>query len=263
MLDTCRTHGSSVVIPDAKNVQVLFPPPYTTSKFQLMDSGIFASLNMRYQKFHLKRALDLLDDGREKLFVVYVLAAMRAMKKIWNELQIQIILNSCVHTKLLERYIWCRPSSSIKNEMDVSEDQQIMDQPISPRRQMSHENPLNIAGETTNCEISSNEALMESVMVDAGLTDLHLEKTDEPCEPLLVSPHSFTKLQNAHSIVRRRAFVRSTLSTDGIKSLLASQRSLCPENVWSLHWNTLYELTSWAYMWPVDVATSLVPWFPL
>lgn len=83
-------------------MELVFLPPNTTSRLQPVDAELIAAMKMQYRKFHLERALDLLDESEKHVYAVDMLTAVRAMNKVWEDLQPEIIHSCWVHTKLLE-----------------------------------------------------------------------------------------------------------------------------------------------------------------
>lgn len=82
----------------------------------------------------------------------------------------------------------------------MTEMQGILDQLVSTRAQMSLENILNMKGEEQNCRIINDETLVESVLVDNGVTDQERHEKAEPCELPPVLPVTRKDLLKALSI---------------------------------------------------------------
>lgn len=79
LVDSCSSHRSHKTASNLENVELYFLPPSTTSKIQLCDAGIFATLKVRYRSYHMDRALDMAEDEQIKdIFKVDVLSAMQA-----------------------------------------------------------------------------------------------------------------------------------------------------------------------------------------
>lgn len=86
MAENCSADGGAATIPFLDSVEIIFLPLKTTSRLQPIDAGIVAAMEMRYRKFHLECALDLLDEREENINAIYILAAVHAMKTMWTDL---------------------------------------------------------------------------------------------------------------------------------------------------------------------------------
>ena len=53
-------------------VEVLFLPPYTTSKLQPLDTGIIAAMTVRYRRFQKEYAVDLSESGVDDIYKVEI-----------------------------------------------------------------------------------------------------------------------------------------------------------------------------------------------
>lgn len=60
LINNCSAHGTNDNLPSLDNVKVIHLPPNTTSKWQPLDAGIIASMNLRYRRLQMECAIDLL-----------------------------------------------------------------------------------------------------------------------------------------------------------------------------------------------------------
>nr|CCA26499.1 hypothetical protein TRIADDRAFT_5525 [Albugo laibachii Nc14] len=81
LLDNASAHTSHFM--ELKSVTVVFLPPNTAAKLQLMDAGIIASFKRRYRQRQLEDALDVEEQGSQAN--IYMLDQLTAMKWILLE----------------------------------------------------------------------------------------------------------------------------------------------------------------------------------
>ena len=66
-----------------------------------MDLGVIASLEMRYRRMQMERALENMELDVRTIYKVDVLVAMRYFKKAWSKITGSIIQNCWIHTDLI------------------------------------------------------------------------------------------------------------------------------------------------------------------
>lgn len=101
LIDSCSAHGTAETVPSLDNIDIIFMPPNTTTNEQPCNAGIISTVKIRYRSFQLDRALDLVDESARDIYKVEVLTAMRAVKRIWNELPSSVIADSWRVSKFL------------------------------------------------------------------------------------------------------------------------------------------------------------------
>lgn len=101
LLHSCSAHGTEESLSLVHNVDIVFSPPNTTSKLQLLDTGIFAVLNARYRKWQYKRAPDCIDAKVGNIYKLDQLASMKNMRRMWDEMRAFVLRNFWRHTGLL------------------------------------------------------------------------------------------------------------------------------------------------------------------
>ena len=102
LLENCGAHGTVANLPSFSNVQIIFLPPNTTSKFQPMDAGIITATKKRYRQKQMERAIDRADENIKDVYKVDILTAMKWIKFIWTELPDSIISDCWRHTGLVK-----------------------------------------------------------------------------------------------------------------------------------------------------------------
>lgn len=63
LLDNCSSHGEVETIPDLLHVFVLFLPKNTTSRLQTFHAGVISSLEKRYTRMRIQKAINLIELG--------------------------------------------------------------------------------------------------------------------------------------------------------------------------------------------------------
>lgn len=86
LMDNCFAHGSLASHAQLQNFLVQFLPANTTSKVQLLDARIIASIKFRYIRLQIERAVELGDIGKSEIYTVDILTAMRWLVGMeeWN-----------------------------------------------------------------------------------------------------------------------------------------------------------------------------------
>lgn len=78
---------------------VMFLPPNTASKIEILDAGIILALNIEYRRIQMERALDLIGENVNNIYKVDILLAMKMVKMIWKDMESSIISKSCRNSK--------------------------------------------------------------------------------------------------------------------------------------------------------------------
>lgn len=232
LVDNCSAHGSDQTVPSLDHVKVKFLPPNTTCKLQPLDAGIIAAVKMRYRFFHMDRALDLIDEDVRRIYRVHILTAMREVKRIWSDLNPNIIFNSWVHTKLV--------GGSSFNTQEVQEAfsreeesrvRDVMDRLVPPQAQMSIENIVDMGGEEEHCQQMNDAELIEEIISGEGIEGDTSGDDDQCSADTEVPLPSRKETLKALSIVRRYAFSRNELTTSANRFIRSLQTDLRREEL--------------------------------
>lgn len=76
-----------------EKVDVCFLPPNCTSNIQPLDSGIIASMKIRYRSLKLEHVLDLASMDSRDIYKVGILTDMKWMNTVWNDTTANCIRN--------------------------------------------------------------------------------------------------------------------------------------------------------------------------
>ena len=142
LLDNCSAHGSEESLPPLDNVEGIYLPPNTTSKLQPLDAGIIASVKTRYRRYQYERALDCLDANESNIYKLDQLTAMKAMRRIWDELPASVIEKCWNHTALVSAQVVRDPA-----EKDMEGVRDALKELVPERARMCLDSILNPAGE--------------------------------------------------------------------------------------------------------------------
>lgn len=96
------SHGTTNIFPALTHTQVVHFPRNTTSKVHPFDSGIITAAKVQYLFYQMEKAHNLQDASISKIYKLDILSAMRALKRIWNEMEKTVIYNCWMHTGLLD-----------------------------------------------------------------------------------------------------------------------------------------------------------------
>lgn len=110
-MENCTEYGTAEMLPDLNNVEVIFLSPNNTSEIPPIDAGARAFVKIRYLCSQVERAVDMDDEEVRKIYKIYILSVMPALKTVWVELPADIIRRCWNHTKILPS-ILDRPSLS-------------------------------------------------------------------------------------------------------------------------------------------------------
>ena len=134
------------------NIEIVSLPPNTTSKLQLMDAGIIASLKCHFLQRQLAHALDLIDlEECRNPYKIDQLTTMKWSRAAWKELNSSVMTNCWKHTGLLDS------DESAVRAVNPIEDTGFAEEYASFVRlanihdAMSVEDFINPAGETSEC----------------------------------------------------------------------------------------------------------------
>ncbi|CAB5387168.1 unnamed protein product [Rhizophagus irregularis] len=187
LFDNCTSHKLEGLT--LSHVDVYFLPPNTTSKIQLMDSGIIMSFKKHYRHHHICWILEQIEAGE---FIqdlkMDVLQAIQYIIKSWNEVTAETIYNCWNHTRILpdtEFLDNIEDDDSIFNE--ISEIFETLNLPNS----MDAEEFLNIPEENIVYEIpEDNQIITELVEMFKKKSDENTDDLDEMDDSTEVVPVS-------------------------------------------------------------------------
>lgn len=120
LLDNAPTHKLHDLT--LSSIEVLYLPPNTTSIIQPMDAGIIAAFKRRYRRFQLRDALDKLEAGKQDIYRVDQLSAMKWCTAAWEELTKDTICNCFGHTGLFTSQDLITQSVSISIESTIDDE---------------------------------------------------------------------------------------------------------------------------------------------
>lgn len=172
LVDNCSAHGRAETLPKMDNVEVLYLPPNTTSKIQPCDAGIIASLKVRYRRYQMERAIDLVDEGISDIYRVDVLSAMLALQRIWKELPPSVMKNCWEHTGL------CNSTYRITEDLHASNAphrigvESCVARLVPTHARIEISQLLNPEGENECVEEISDNSMVERVVVSNDPTEL-------------------------------------------------------------------------------------------
>lgn len=115
LIDSCSAHGTTDTVPALTNVDIFFIPPNTKTTVQPCNAGIISTLKVRYRTVQLDRAMDLVDEDQTDIYRIEILTAMRAVKRIWNELPASVIVNSWNRSKLIREDVALTDVTALTN----------------------------------------------------------------------------------------------------------------------------------------------------
>lgn len=113
LIDNCSGKCSKETLPELTNSEILFLPPNITSKLQPCDAGIIDAMKVSYRSFQLEKSIGpSRTNGTFRYVQSRISSAMLALKRIWNELPNNAILNCWMHTGLLDCHNVCEVPQS-------------------------------------------------------------------------------------------------------------------------------------------------------
>ena len=89
IIDNCPAH---IDVPGLSNIRLVFLPPNTTSKSQLMDQGVIRSLKAKYRRRMVCKYIASLDAGNG-IPKLSILDGMDMLVSPWDEVQTETIVN--------------------------------------------------------------------------------------------------------------------------------------------------------------------------
>ena len=90
IVDNCPAHP---IVEELKAIELVFLPPNTTSKTQLMDQGVIRSLKAKYHRRIIKRLIQAVD-MKKKLPQTSILDAMQLLQSAWSEV-LELTVKNC------------------------------------------------------------------------------------------------------------------------------------------------------------------------
>ncbi|GES82028.1 CENP-B homolog protein 2-like [Rhizophagus clarus] len=171
LLDNCSSHKlQGLVLP---HVEVYFLPPNTTSKIQLMDSGIIMSFKRHYRYFHIHWILEQVEAG-------------------WNNITAETIYNCWHHTKILPIDTNVDPDFSL-DDRDVSDELTNALNALNFLDMMELEEYLTISEENIVSEIHDNDEIIAEIVnnfkkkSNENNTDNDLDEVDDSIKEEVIS----------------------------------------------------------------------------
>ena len=79
-INSCKAHK---ITPDIKALKIVFLPPNTTSKLQLLDQGIIRNFKAGYRKEVVRKNIDAID--RQEISLLNVLDCMKMTDRVWRQ----------------------------------------------------------------------------------------------------------------------------------------------------------------------------------
>lgn len=139
-------------------VTVLFLPPDTTQKIQPLDAGIIASVMVRYLNIQMERAVDIIDENVQNIYKVDILSAMRALKRLWEDLPSEIIEECWRHTDICQNSELCSDAIGPEDILTAQREAlRISIEEIVPiRARMAIDKSLNASGEEECTDVYKN-----------------------------------------------------------------------------------------------------------
>lgn len=49
-----------------------------------MNTGVIVSVNVRYRNVQMERAVDFIEENGKDIYKIYILSAMRVLKRVWK-----------------------------------------------------------------------------------------------------------------------------------------------------------------------------------
>ena len=149
------------------NIELLFLPPNTTSKFQPMDAGIISAFKRHYHKRQLQHAIDMIEDGKSP-YKVDQLMAMHWSVGCWRTMDSSVLANCWRHSTLLTSI----EAIPVDNDVQVAAEQDPFDveftillQSLCISEPMSLADYLDIQEEQESHQILSDEELLEAAQM--------------------------------------------------------------------------------------------------
>ena len=150
------------------NIEIVFLPLNTTSKLQLMDTGIISAFKRHYRKRQLHYAIDIIEDGKNP-YKIDQLTAMYWSAGCWRTMDSSVLVNCWRHSTLLTPI----DAMTVENDAQDTVEQDPFDnsefatllQSLSISEPMSLADYLEIPEEQ-----ESHEALSDAELVEAAQT---------------------------------------------------------------------------------------------
>lgn len=83
LIDICSAHVANEIVTRLDQVELESSPPNTTKKLQTLNTGIIATQKTRYPKMPYEGASDSLYDGKQNIYKIDQLTALKYSKSVW------------------------------------------------------------------------------------------------------------------------------------------------------------------------------------
>lgn len=227
LLDNCSAHGKAEDLPPLHNIRVIFLPPNTTSKVQPLDAGIIAWVKRRYRRRLLFRVFENIESGKNSIYNVDIITAIRWTYDEWNACPSTVIRNCFQHC-------FKQGGLSAENERGQGESSETADQEcLSSMQRDATESGVEFttAGLRDLLNPAEEDDVNESVTIeelgkDIAVDDTSVPEVDADEQPDADSSESVD--QQLHCIAVAKACLErmGTLSADTNLAFLNCQRAL-------------------------------------